>query len=147
MNSDIQYRSSVELAKKYKIKREELAKEYNDKTRKEQATMAHKRKNPEGSIPQQGKSKFYGHKSMIQSNLREDINTSQMIAGKGSNTQRLFQSQFGESIKKKGMELPMHNFMLQSSSKVDVNTSHIIGKYKVNKRNNMLFKSYKTSNR
>lgn len=94
MNSNFQYRSSTEFTRKYNIKREQLAKKYNDKTRKEQALMAHKRKNlPEESIPQLGKSKLPGHKSIIQLSSRElpkhnfmfqaslkvDVNTSHII--------------------------------------------------------------------
>ncbi|KAM3302541.1 hypothetical protein P3S67_017043 [Capsicum chacoense] len=52
MNSITQYRSSVDLVKEYKIKREQIAKEHNDKIRKSQLPMTHKRKNLEESIAQ-----------------------------------------------------------------------------------------------
>ncbi|KAM3379434.1 hypothetical protein P3S68_011848 [Capsicum galapagoense] len=54
MNSVSQYRSSAELVKEYEIKREQLAKEHNNKIRKSQSPMTHKRKNLEESIAQQG---------------------------------------------------------------------------------------------
>ena len=65
LDIDMQYRSSAELANKFKIKREQLANERNDKAKKEQALISHKRKNFEDFIPQQGKSKLLGHKSVI----------------------------------------------------------------------------------
>ncbi|KAG5630962.1 hypothetical protein H5410_002679 [Solanum commersonii] len=86
---DMQYRSSVELKKEF-----------------------------EDLIPQQGKSKLFGRKSVIQSSSREELSTSHMIAGKGQNKPRLFQS--GESIQEKGIKLPMHNFRFQTSSKKGV---------------------------
>ncbi|KAF3665498.1 hypothetical protein FXO38_09573 [Capsicum annuum] len=54
MNSISQYRSSAELVKEYEIKREQLSKEHNDKIRKSQSPMTHKRKNLEESVAQQG---------------------------------------------------------------------------------------------
>ncbi|KAM3287399.1 hypothetical protein P3S67_020829 [Capsicum chacoense] len=83
MNSVTQYCSSAELVKEYKIKREQLAKEHNDKIRKSQSPMTHKRKNLEESIAQQEKSIFPINKSIIQSSIREEINASHMITGKG----------------------------------------------------------------
>ena len=80
---DIQYRSSAELAKKFKIKREQLENERNDKAKKEQALISHKRMNFKDFIPQQGKSKFLEHKLVIQSSSREELRTSRVIAGKG----------------------------------------------------------------
>ena len=65
LDVDMQYRSSAELANKFKIKREKLANERNDKSKKEQSPISHKRKNFEDFIPQQGKSKFLGHKLVI----------------------------------------------------------------------------------
>ena len=47
------------------MKREQLANERNDKAKKDQAPISHKRKNFEDFIPQQGKSKLLGHKSVI----------------------------------------------------------------------------------
>ncbi|KAH0746171.1 hypothetical protein KY285_007828 [Solanum tuberosum] len=58
LNFDMQYRSSTELANQFKIKRKQLANERNDKAKKEHAPIAHKRKNSEDFIPQQGKSKL-----------------------------------------------------------------------------------------
>ncbi|KAG5576673.1 hypothetical protein H5410_056807 [Solanum commersonii] len=49
---------------------------------------------------------------MIQSPSREELSTSHMIAGKGQNKLRLFQSR--ESIQEKGIKLLMHNFRFQS---------------------------------
>ncbi|KAM3378183.1 hypothetical protein P3S68_010596 [Capsicum galapagoense] len=118
VNSDTQYRSSAELVKKYKIKREQLSKEHNDKIRKAQTPMTQKRKNLEESIAQQGKSILPVHKSMIQSSSREDINASYLITTKGQNKQQLFQPQSGEPIKKRGVESPMHNIMFQGFSKM-----------------------------
>ena len=83
LDVDMQYRSSAELANKFKIKREQLANERNDKAKKEQALISHKRKNFEDFIPQHGKSKLLGHKSVIQSSSREELRTSRVIAGKG----------------------------------------------------------------
>ena len=60
LDVDMQYRLSVELANKIKIKREQLANECNDKAKKEEAPISHKRKNFEDFIPQQGKSKLLG---------------------------------------------------------------------------------------
>ncbi|KAK6803140.1 hypothetical protein RDI58_000924 [Solanum bulbocastanum] len=82
----------AELANKFKSKREQLANERNDGAKKEQALTPHKRTNSEDFIPQQGKSKLLGHKSVIQSSSREELRTSHMIAGKGQTKQRLFQS-------------------------------------------------------
>ncbi|KAK6789629.1 hypothetical protein RDI58_013429 [Solanum bulbocastanum] len=93
----MQYRSSAELANKFKIKREQLANERNDKGKKEKAPIPHKRKNSEDFIPQQGKSKLPGHKSVIQSTSREDLRTSHMIVGKGQTKQR-FQTPFKEGV-------------------------------------------------
>ena len=70
------------MANKFKIKSEKLANECNDKAKKEQAPISHKRKNFEDFIPQQGKSKLFGHKLLIQSSSREELRTSRMIAGK-----------------------------------------------------------------
>ncbi|KAM3301094.1 hypothetical protein P3S67_015594 [Capsicum chacoense] len=88
MNSNTQYRSSVELVMEYKIKREQLAKEHNNKIRKAQAPMTHKRKNLEESIAQQGKSILPVNKSMCQSSSREDIIASHIISRKGQIKQR-----------------------------------------------------------
>ncbi|KAH0637911.1 hypothetical protein KY289_037826 [Solanum tuberosum] len=121
LDVDMQYRSSAELANKFKIKREQLANERNDRTKKEQAPIPHKRKNSEDFIPQQGKSKLLGHKSVIQSSSREELRTSHMIAGKGQTKQRLFQS--GESIQEKGIKLPMNNSRFQTSFKKGVTAS------------------------
>ncbi|KAF3624826.1 hypothetical protein FXO38_30041 [Capsicum annuum] len=131
VNSDTQYRSSAELVKKYKIKREQLSKEHNDKIRKAQTPMTQKRKNLEESIAQQGKSILHVHKSIIQSSSREEINASYLITTKGQNKQRLVQPQSGEPIKKRGVESPMHNIIFQGFSKVNVNTSDIIGRSQV----------------
>ncbi|KAG5598996.1 hypothetical protein H5410_030366 [Solanum commersonii] len=53
LDVDMQYRSSSELTNKFKIKREQLANERNDRAKKEQAPIPHKRKNSEDFIPQQ----------------------------------------------------------------------------------------------
>ena len=113
LDADMQCRSSAELANKFKIKREQLANEHNDKAKKEQAPISHKRKNFEDFIPQQGKSKLLGHKSVIQSSSREELRTSRMIAGKGQTKQRLFQ--FEESIQDNGTKLPMNNSKFHTS--------------------------------
>ncbi|KAG5631062.1 hypothetical protein H5410_002779 [Solanum commersonii] len=83
LDVDMQYRSRAELANKFKIKREQLANEHNDRAKKEKEQIPHKIKNYEDFIPQHGKSKFLGHKSVIQSSSREELRTSHMIAGKG----------------------------------------------------------------
>ncbi|KAG5576645.1 hypothetical protein H5410_056779, partial [Solanum commersonii] len=57
LNFEMQYRSSTELANQFNIKREQLANKHNDKANKEHAPIAHKRKNSEDFIPQQGKRK------------------------------------------------------------------------------------------
>ncbi|KAH0655637.1 hypothetical protein KY285_030519 [Solanum tuberosum] len=125
LDFDMQYRSSAELANKFKIKREQLANECNA-TKKYQAPIPHKRKNSEDFIPQQGKSKLLGHKSVIKSSSREELSTSHMIAGKGQTKQRLFQS--GESIQEKGIKLPMNNSRFPTSFKEGVTTSvHLTG--------------------
>ena len=100
LNIDMQYWSSTELANQFKIKIEELANERNDKAKKEQAPISHKRKNFEDFIPQQGKSKLLGRISIIQPSSREELRTSRMIAGKGQTKQRLFL--FEESIQDNG---------------------------------------------
>ncbi|KAH0707725.1 hypothetical protein KY285_010822 [Solanum tuberosum] len=97
LDFDMQYRSSAELANKFKIKREQLANERNDRAKKEQEPIPHKRKNSEDFIPQQGQSKLFGHKSVIQSTSREELRTSHMIAGKGQTKQR-FQTSFKEGV-------------------------------------------------
>ncbi|KAH0685855.1 hypothetical protein KY284_016408 [Solanum tuberosum] len=126
LDVDMQYRSSAELANKFKIKREQLANERNDRAKKEQAPIPYKRKNSEDFIPQQGKSKLLGHKSVIQSSSREELRTSHMIAGKGQTKLRLFQS--GESIQEKGIKLPMNNSRFQTSFKEGVTASvHVTG--------------------
>ncbi|KAH0660453.1 hypothetical protein KY289_029201 [Solanum tuberosum] len=126
MNFDMQYRSSIELANQFKIKREQLANERNDKAKKEHAPIAHKRKNSEDFIPQQGKSKLVEYKSVIQSSSREELGTSHMVVGKGQTKKILFQS--GESIQEKGIKLPMHNFRFQTSSQKGVTASvHVTG--------------------
>ena len=88
------------MANKFKIKREQLANERNDKTKKVHAPIPHKRKNYEEFIPQQVKSKLLVNKSFVQSSSKEDLRTSRMIAGKRPNKQRLFQ--FEESIQDNG---------------------------------------------
>ncbi|KAH0773666.1 hypothetical protein KY290_010803 [Solanum tuberosum] len=126
LDADMQYRSSAELVNTFKIKRENVASERNHKAKKEHAPTTHRRKNSEDLIPQQGKSKLFGRKSVIQSSSREELSTSHMIAGKGQNKPRLFQS--GESIQEKGIKLPMHNFRFQTSSKEGVTASvHVTG--------------------
>ncbi|KAH0709467.1 hypothetical protein KY284_010894 [Solanum tuberosum] len=126
LNFDMQYRSSAELANKFKIKREQLANERNDRAKKEQEPIPHKRKNSEDFIPQQGQSKLFGHKSVIQSTSREELRTSHMIAGKGQTKQRLFQS--GESIQEKRIKLPTNNSRFQTSFKEGVTVSvHMTG--------------------
>ncbi|WMV54322.1 hypothetical protein MTR67_047707, partial [Solanum verrucosum] len=126
LDVDMQYRSSTELANKFKIKREQLANERNDRAKKEQAPIPHKRKNSEDFIPQQGKSKLLGHKSVIPSSSREELRTSHMIVGKGQTKQRLFQS--GESIQEKGIKLLMNNSRFQTSFKEGVTASvHVTG--------------------
>ncbi|KAH0714407.1 hypothetical protein KY284_007312 [Solanum tuberosum] len=123
---DMQYRSSAELTNKFKIKREQLANERNDRAKKEQAPIPHKRNNSEDFIPQQGKSKLLGHKSVIQSSSREELRTSHMITGKGQTKQRLFQS--GESIQERGIKLHMNNSRFQTSFKEGVTASvHVTG--------------------
>ncbi|KAH0747456.1 hypothetical protein KY285_009113 [Solanum tuberosum] len=126
LNFDMQYRSSTELANQFKIKREQLANKRNDEANKEHATIAHKRKNSEDFIPQQGNSKLLEYKSVIQSSSREEVGTSHMVVGKGQTKKSLFQS--GESIQEKGIKLPMHNFRFQTSSQKGVTASvHVTG--------------------
>ncbi|KAG5579119.1 hypothetical protein H5410_049746 [Solanum commersonii] len=126
LDADMQYRSSVELVNTFKIKRENVASERNHKAKKEHVPTTHRRKNSEDLIPQQGKSKLFGRKSVIQSSSREELSTSHMIAGKGQNKPRLFQS--GESIQEKGIKLPMHNFVFQTPPKKGVTASvHVTG--------------------
>ncbi|KAH0776340.1 hypothetical protein KY290_007751 [Solanum tuberosum] len=97
--------------------REHVANERNNKTKKEHAPIAHKRKNSKDFIPQQGKSKLFGNISVIQSSSREELSTSHM---------RLIQSR--ESIQEKGIKLPMHNFRFQRSSKEGVTAFvHVTG--------------------
>uniref|UniRef100_M1DSA5 Uncharacterized protein n=1 Tax=Solanum tuberosum TaxID=4113 RepID=M1DSA5_SOLTU len=126
LDADMQYRSSAELVNTFKIKREHVANERINKSKKEHAPIVHKRKNSEDFIQPQGKSNLFGHKSVIQSSSREKLSTSHMIAGKGQNKSRLFQS--GECIQEKGIKLPMHNFRFQTSSKEGVTASvHVTG--------------------
>ncbi|KAH0746229.1 hypothetical protein KY285_007886 [Solanum tuberosum] len=126
LDFDMQYRSSAELANKFRIKREQLANERNDRAKNNQAPIPHQRKNYEDFIPQQGKSKLLGHKSVIQSSSREELTTSHMIARKGQTKQRLFQS--GESIQERGIKLPTNNSRFQTSFKEGVVASvHVTG--------------------
>ncbi|KAH0743119.1 hypothetical protein KY290_031112 [Solanum tuberosum] len=105
LDTDMQYRSSAELVNTFKIKKEHISNECNNKAKKEHAPIAHKRKNYEDFIQPQGKSNLFGHKS---------------------NKPRLFQS--GESIQEKGIKLTMHNFSFQTSSKEGVTASvHVTG--------------------
>ncbi|KAH0729483.1 hypothetical protein KY289_000671 [Solanum tuberosum] len=97
LDADMQYRSSAELVNTFKIKREHVANERNNKSKKEHAPIAHKRKNSEDFIQPQGKSNLFGHKSVIQSSSREEL--------------------------EKGIKLPMHNFRFQTSSKEGVTAS------------------------
>ncbi|WMV24438.1 hypothetical protein MTR67_017823 [Solanum verrucosum] len=87
LDFDMPYRSSAKLANKFKIKREQLANERNDRAKKDQAPIPHKRKNSEDFISQQEKGKLLGHKSVIKSSSREELSTSHMIAGKGQTKQ------------------------------------------------------------
>ncbi|KAK6777224.1 hypothetical protein RDI58_023941 [Solanum bulbocastanum] len=121
LNFDMQYQSSTELANQFKIKREQLANERNDKAKKEHAPIAHKRKNSEDLIPQQEKSKLLEYKSVIHSSSRAELGTSHMVVGKGQTKKNLFQS--GESIQEKGIKLPMHNFRFQTPSNKGVTAS------------------------
>ncbi|KAK6781960.1 hypothetical protein RDI58_019756 [Solanum bulbocastanum] len=126
LNFHMQYRSSTELANQFKIKREQLANERNDKAKKEHEAIAHKRKNSEDFIPQQGKSKLLEYKSVIHSSSREELGTSHMVVGKGQTKKNLFQSR--ESIQEKGIKLPKHNFRFQTSSNKGVAASvHVTG--------------------
>ncbi|WMV46924.1 hypothetical protein MTR67_040309 [Solanum verrucosum] len=101
LDVDMQYHSSAELVNTFKIKREHVANERNNKAKKEHVPISLKRKNFEDFIPQQGKRK-------------------------GQNKPRLFQS--GESIQEKGFKPSMHNFRFQTSSKEGVTSSvHVIG--------------------
>ena len=87
LDVDMQYRSSPELANKFKIKREQIANERNHKAKKEKAPISHKIKNFEDFIPQQGKSKLLGNKSVIQSSsrfhtsLKKDVTASAHATG------------------------------------------------------------------
>ena len=67
------------MTKKFKIKRKQIANESNDKAKKEQAPIQHKRKNFEELVPQQGKSKLLGHKLVVQSSSREEHSFSHII--------------------------------------------------------------------
>ncbi|KAK6782339.1 hypothetical protein RDI58_020135 [Solanum bulbocastanum] len=126
LNFDMQYRSSTELANQFKIKREQIAKERNDKAKKDHASIAYKRKNSEDVIPQQGKSKLLDYKSVIHSSSIEELGISHMVVGKGQIKKNLFQS--GESIQQKGIKLPTHNFRFQTSSNKGVTASvHVTG--------------------
>ena len=118
LNFDMQYRSSTELANQFKIKREQLPNESNDKAKKEHVPIAHKRKNSEDLILQQEKIELLDIKSAIQSSSREEFCTSHIVFGKGQTKKRLFQS--GESIQEKRIKLPMQNFRFQMSSKQGV---------------------------
>ncbi|KAH0754740.1 hypothetical protein KY290_025010 [Solanum tuberosum] len=80
LDFDMQYRSSAELANKFKIKREQLANERNDRAKKDQAPIPHKRKNSEDFIPQQGKKsiqekgiKLPTNNSRFQTSFKEDV--------------------------------------------------------------------------
>ena len=142
----MQYRSSAELANKFKMKREQLANERNDKAKKDQAPISHKRKNFEDFIPQQGKSKLLGRKSIIQPSSREELRTSSMIAGKGQTKQRLFQ--FQESIQDNGTKHPMNNSRFHTSFMKDVTASaHATGTTLGMERHDMIFLIYRIANR
>ena len=117
----MQYLSSAKLANKFKIKREQLANERNDKPKKEKAPISHKIMNFDDFIPQQGYSKLLGHKLVIQSSSREELRTSRMIKRKGQTKQRLFK--FEESIQDNGTKLPMNNSRFHTSFNKDVTAS------------------------
>lgn len=70
---DMQYRSSAELVNTFKIKREHVANERNNKAKKEHLQIALKISMFENFIQQQGKSNFVGQKLMIQSSPTEDL--------------------------------------------------------------------------
>ncbi|XP_027775086.1 uncharacterized protein LOC107027636 [Solanum pennellii] len=121
MNFDMQYRSRTELANQFKIKREQLANERNDKVQKEHAPITHKRNNSKDFIPQQRKSKLVENKSVIQPSSGEKLGTSHLDIVKGQTKKSLFQS--GESIQQKRIKLPMHNFRFHTPSKKGVTVS------------------------
>ncbi|KAH0725276.1 hypothetical protein KY284_001141 [Solanum tuberosum] len=72
LDVDMQYRSSAELANKFKIKREQLANERNDRAKKEKARIPHKTNNYEDFIPQHEKSKLLG----LQTSFKECVTAS-----------------------------------------------------------------------
>ena len=102
LDVDMQYRSSAELANKFKIKREQLANERNDRAKKHHIPITHKRKN------------------------LEEVRTSHMTAEKGKTKQKLFQSK--ESNEEKGIKLPMNYHRFQTKFKKGVVASvHVNG--------------------
>ncbi|XP_027772384.1 uncharacterized protein LOC107017483 [Solanum pennellii] len=70
LNFDMQYRSSTELANQFKIKREQLANERNDKAKKEHVPIAHKRKNSEDLILQTKKRLFQSGESIQEKRIK-----------------------------------------------------------------------------
>ena len=70
LNFDMQYRSSTELANQFKIKREQLANERNDKDKKEHVPIAHKRKNSEDLILQTKKRLFQSGESIQEKRIK-----------------------------------------------------------------------------
>ena len=109
------------MTNQFKITREQLANERNDKAKQEHVPIVQKRKNSEDLILQQEKIKLLDIKSAIQLSSREELSTSHIVFGKGQTKKRLFQS--GESIQEKRIKLPMQNFRFQMSSKQGVTDS------------------------
>ncbi|XP_027767785.1 uncharacterized protein LOC107030871 [Solanum pennellii] len=66
----MQYRSSTELANQFKIKREQLDNERNDKAKKEHVPIAHKRKNSEDLILQTKKRLFQSGESIQEKRIK-----------------------------------------------------------------------------
>ena len=90
LDVDMQYCSSAELVNKFKIQRESVANERNYKSKKDHLPAALKRKKSVNFNPQQGKTEFVCHKSVIQSSPTETLSTANMIIGKEQNKQRSF---------------------------------------------------------
>ena len=70
LNFDMQYRSSTELANQFKIKRQQLANERNDKAKKEHVPIAHKRNNSEDLILQTKKRLFQSGESIQEKRIK-----------------------------------------------------------------------------
>ncbi|KAG5588094.1 hypothetical protein H5410_048528 [Solanum commersonii] len=81
LDADMQYRLSVKLVNTFKIKREHVANECNNKSNKEHAPIAHKRKNFEDFIQPQGKSSLFGFQTLFKEGVTASVHVTGTTLG------------------------------------------------------------------